>query len=230
MMASRYVVPLVATLLACGASNVAPEQKGTEPPDEGPPSPPRKTNPAKRPPGPPSSDPPSTPAVDGGADAAEVPAERGDFTPGTRIRQKRATFTSRGEDGATSTRVADLYFDAERNETCQPLKARDGKTRCLPSYTTSGVHAYADPECTKPVLVAYGKACAPLQWLDSPYALVANGCTEYEVVEIGPARGSVAYNKDGDRCAPIAESAWMTVHEIKTIHPPSAFVEMKITE
>ncbi|MDB5212720.1 MAG: hypothetical protein JWO86_647 [Myxococcaceae bacterium] len=150
-----------------------------------------------------------------------------------------ASFPSlaRAEDGTARVRVrtltapsgdrllASTFYDADHDTECEPQNAADGIVRCLPARRR-GILAYADPQCTIPIVgVPAGCATKP-RFVTSP--LVAAGCSasKQSVFAVGaPAATSVAYLRSASDCGPWSAGNYVSYDAVEI--PASEFSAMR---
>ena len=171
--------------------------------------------------------------VDGGQLEVRGPPGLADSLAGTRL---RPIFYA-GADGAR-TRVADLMFDAQRNERCRMQAMADGKTRCIPldfAGTNLTRHAsvryFRNAGCTGPEVIPFGQSICSAQ--PGPYIFNYDGCAYDGVFQLGsqvtPVSPGLAYDLRGTTCSLSNFGAGTTFWGIGPAIPLSAFVEVTTT-
>lgn len=176
------------------------------------------------------------PESSGGQDSTPVPEEPdpgpttdppqlgGDFVSGSRLKVRFLT----SADGA---RQPVGWYDAQLGEPCTPVKASDGKTRCLPlngSAVYGGVY-YADADCREPVFFqSTAGACDASYGYTTTQVSCGGGYEmyQYEIYQLMPFQPSQLYSGGVGSCTQLGSIPQGYKFYRGTRIQPSAFAEL----
>jgi hypothetical protein len=154
-----------------------------------------------------------------GSEHAQVPDAMAEPVSGSRLKINY----HKAEDGARVP-IWGVVYDADRKEDCVFQQASDGKLRCMPVVSYSGVPTFSDPACTVLVAVATADACAPVpKYVRSPEAQGCGLIVRLFAVgaQIQPATVYANYNGP---CGPMPASPGSAYYATNGEVPPSSFV------
>jgi hypothetical protein len=145
-----------------------------------------------------------------------------DFQDGTRLRFP----VWRAPDGTVQRQGTIL--DTARDQACTPMKASDGKLRCLPGggYDTKA-DTFADPACTQPL--ASGQGAAPpngvaLGILSPATGEACDRVVRWEVRQLDGLHTGSGFRLSDGSCVATGLSARETWYRTGAVLPPETFV------
>ncbi len=156
-------------------------------------------------------------------------------TDGTRLKARYTTTMTTGVDGSKQvTKYFAGWWDSQRKEACSPALAGDGKTRCLPGASPTGLY-FVDAQCANPVVdVSSAPSCGAASYVPkyASQATVVAGCSQNDLMLVGSKLSPTNwYIKSGNNCSLIG-TAPSTLDFYAVTGPvidPTSFVEMTQT-
>jgi len=151
---------------------------------------------------------------------------------GTRIKVRRAASSLSTPDGARiETLSAPTFFDTKHGAYCFPMKAEDGKTRCLPGTVSPLLNHFWDRNCTVQILLVARPTCGDTQ--TDPYLVTIPAAApgecgtggQFAVYEVGGEVGiDGLYTKGPMGCALLDQA---TVKIYQEIYKPYRIIHFR---
>ncbi|WP_437714962.1 hypothetical protein WMF45_00235 [Sorangium sp. So ce448] len=151
-----------------------------------------------------------------------VPSAAADPVSGSRLKARFIT----ADDGSKAY-TPDVWFDSERGENCQFIKAADGQLRCLPTeHRASAGSYYSDEACTRPLVVSAYQC-------EARYGISFDATCDNDVrmrvfalgQRISPA---VIYIETADACRESTPNPSLAYYEVTGEIDPAAFVAGRV--